>query len=294
MNNKKLNKFFNKDLKKGINKTANTIEKSANQTVNQIENTANKTVNQIQQTALQTGDVLKDTFRFNRRFDFPPILTEYLDKYGENIIVGVTLYRHKVNTVITATLNFLTNNFYDRLYHSRCYFKLDNGKEIYIEKNERLNAGTGSKQAGHHSMVVASADIPPNLTLRQLVENTEKLMGEKFLTYSASSNNCQYFIRNVFQANGMLRQQYEDFIKQDTEQIFNGNPLLRKFANTVTDVAGEANAIMAGGAIDAKLYCVCCEKEIVFKDRQKHNKLKSHIKNKQQLIIQGNGMMHNI
>lgn len=282
MNNKKLKKFFNKDIKRGINKTVNTIEKTANQTVNQIQETAN-----------QTGAVLKDTFRFNRRFDFPPILTEYLDKYGDNIIVGATLYRHKVNGVITEALNFLSGNNYDRLFHLRCYFTLDNGKEIYIEKNERLNAGTGNKQAGHHSMIVASADIPPNLTFRQLIENTQQLMGEKFLTYSASSNNCQYFIRAVFQANGMLRPNYEQFIKQNTEAIFKGNPLLRKFANTVTDVAGEANAIMAGGELNEPtlLYCVCCEKEVPYSDRQKHNKLKSHIKNKQQLITEGSGMM---
>ena len=292
MNNKKLKKFFNKDIKRGINKTVNTIEKTANQTVNQIENTTNKTINQLQQTANQTGDVLKDTFRFNRRFDFPPILTEYLDKYGDNIIVGATLYRHKVNGVITEALNFLSGNNYDRLFHLRCYFNLDNGKEIYIEKNERLSVGTGNKQAGHHSLVVASADIPPNLTFRQLIENTQQLMGEKFLTYSASSNNCQYFIRAVFQANGMLRPNYEQFIKQDTEAIFKGNPLLRKFANSTTDIAGEVNALIAGGNVDPTLYCVCCDKEIPYNQRSKHNKLKSHIKKKEKLMIEGSGMMN--
>lgn len=281
MNSKKLKKFFNKDIKRGINKT-----------VNQIENVTNQTVNQIEKTANQTGDVLKDTFRFNRRFDFPPILTEYLDKYGDNFIVGATIYRHKVNGVITEALNFLSGNNYDRLYHLRCYFNLDNGKELFIEKNERLNAGTGSKQAGHHSLVVNPSDIPTNLTFRQLIENTEQLMGDKFLTYSASSNNCQYFIRAVFQANNMLRPNYESFIKQNTEQIFKGNPALRQFANTVTDVAGEANAIMAGGELDQKLYCVCCEKEVPYSDRQKHNKLKSHLKKKEKLIIEGNGMIN--
>jgi hypothetical protein len=280
MNSKKLKKFFNKDIKKGINKTINQIDKTANQTINQIE-----------KTTYQTGDVLKDTFRFNRRFDFPPILTEYLDKYGDNIIVGATLYRHKVSGVITEALNFLSGNNYDRLFHLRSYFTLDNGKEIYVEKNERLNAGTGNKQSGHHSLVVNPADIPQGLTFRQLIENTQQLMGEKFLTYSASSNNCQYFIRAVFQANNMLRPNYESWIKQDTEQIFKNNPLLRKFANTVTDVAGEANAIMSGGNISEHLYCVCCDKFVPIQEREKHNKLKSHIKKKEQLIAEGNGMM---
>jgi hypothetical protein len=291
MNSKKLQKLFNKDIKRGINKTVNQIEKTTNQTVNQVEKTANQTANQIEQTAIQTGDVLKDTFRFNRRFDFPPILSEYLDKYGDNIIVGATIYRHKVNGVITSALNLLSNNNYDRLFHLRVYFTLDNGKEIYIEKNERLNAGSGNKQAGHHFLVVDPNDIPQGLTFRQLIENTQLRMGEKFLTYSASSNNCQYFIRAVFQANNMLRPNYEAFIKQDTEAIFKNNPLLRKFSNTVTDVAGEANAIMSGGNISEHLYCVCCDKLVPMQEREKHNTLQSHKKKKQQLIKDGSGMM---
>jgi hypothetical protein len=48
---------------------------------------------------------------------------------------------------------------------------------------------------------------------------------------------------------------------------------------------------MAGGDIDSKLFCICCEKEVNYSDRQKHNKLKSHIKKKEQLIKEGNGMM---
>ena len=60
----------------------------------------------------------------------------------------------------------------------------------------------------------------------------------------------------------------------------------------MTDVAGEANAIIAGGELDSEsLYCVCCDKFVPMQERQKHNKLKSHIKKKEQLIKEGLGMM---
>jgi hypothetical protein len=262
MNNKKIKKLFNKDLKKTFNTIGRDIEK----------------------TAVQTGDVIKDTFRFNKRFDVPPILTEYLNKYGNNVIVGATLYRHKVNSLITSALNVLSNSDFDKLFHLRCYFNLDNGQEIYIEKNERLNCGTGNKQQGHDFLNVSSLDIPPNLTFGKLVEATRLLMGEKFLTYSASSNNCQYFIRAVFQANNMLRPNYEEFIKQNTESIFRNNPSLRAFSNTVTDIAGEANAIISGGELHEDLYCVCCDKIVPFKHREKHNNLQSHKSKKKQLL----------
>jgi hypothetical protein len=110
------------------------------------------------------------------------------------------------------------------------------------------------------------------------------MMGAKFLTYSASSNNCQYFIRAVFSATGMLRPQYEQFIKQDTESIFRGNPALRKFANTVTDIAGEVNGIVSGGDMydsDTELHCLCCDKMVLYKNKDTHNQTKMHMKKKQ-------------
>ena len=43
-----------------------------------------------------------------------------------------------------------------------------------------------------------------------------------------------------------------DFVKQDTEDIFREHPNLRKFADTVTDIAGRANVVLQGGEIDNK------------------------------------------
>jgi len=34
------------------------------------------------------------------------------------------------------------------------------------------------------------------------------------------------------------------FVKQDTKSIFKNNPVLRKFANTLTDIGGYANALI--------------------------------------------------
>ncbi len=263
-------------------------KKIINKNIKSVNNAINKTKKTIVKTAYKIGDDIKNEFRFNKRFDYPPILNEYIDKYQNNIIVGATIYRHKVNDFITKTLNILSDSNFDKLFHLRCYFMLDNGQEIYIEKNERINCGIGNKQTDHDFLNVDSVDIPQNLTFGQLITNTASLMGEKFLTYSASSNNCQYFIRAVFQSNNMLQPKYESFIKQSTEQLFNNNANLRKFANTVTDIAGEANAIIQGGELDELddldesddylLYCMCCNKIVSLKDRQKHNKSKSHIK----------------
>ena len=277
-----------KQIRKGVNRTLNKIEKTGNKTINNVVKTTNQTVNQVERTGNQVINKLENTFDFNKRFDMPPNYLEYLQRYGNNVIVGATIYRHKVNSIITGALNVLSGNSFDRLYHLRCYFNLDNGEEIYIEKNERINCGKGDKQSGHHALPVNRADIPQGLTFGVMMQRTQELMGEKFLTYSASSNNCQYFIRAIFQANGMLRPNYESFIKQSTETIFKNLPELRKFANTVTDVAGEVNGLVQGGNLNdyhidenTRLHCLCCNKGIMYKNIDKHNKTITHMKNKQ-------------
>ena len=73
---------------------------------------------------------------------------------------------------------------------------------------------------------------------------------QKFLLYSAYDNNCQHFILNVLQANGINEE--VDFIKQNTEGIFENNDSLRKLAKTITDLAGQSHVVIQGGDIERK------------------------------------------
>lgn len=178
----------------------------------------------------------------------PPSLKDTLSKYESNKIVSATLYRHPVDSWIRKSLNVLGTNKipFDKLFHLRIFFTLDNGKEIFIEKNERLNSGIGmgAKKEGLETLQITSSDLPQKLTFGQLVEKTKAYQGDKFLTYSSSSNNCQYFIMAVLRANNFKNiTKYEKFIKQNTEEIFANNPALRKIANTFTDLGAKANII---------------------------------------------------
>ena len=48
----------------------------------------------------------------------------------------------------------------------------------------------------------------------------------------------------VLDGNGLNNSERTSFIKQDTKAIFEKNPALRKFANTLTDIGGYGNAII--------------------------------------------------
>ena len=69
-------------------------------------------------------------------------------------------------------------------------------------------------------------------------------MGDRFLPYQSASNNCQVFIMGVLDGNGLNNSERTSFVKQDTKAIFENNPALRKFANTLTDIGGYGNAII--------------------------------------------------
>ena len=46
----------------------------------------------------------------------------------------------------------------------------------------------------------------------------------------------------VLDGNGLNNSERAAFVKQDTKAIFEKNPALRKFANTLTDIGGYGNA----------------------------------------------------
>jgi hypothetical protein len=54
----------------------------------------------------------------------------------------------------------------------------------------------------------------------------------------------------ILDANGLNTPELTAFVKQDTRSIFKNNPMLRKFANTLTDLGGYASAVMQGGDLD--------------------------------------------
>jgi hypothetical protein len=76
-------------------------------------------------------------------------------------------------------------------------------------------------------------------------------MGAKYFNYAVSNNNCQDFCVGLLRANDINADSVISFIKQDTENIFKNHVGLRKFVNTVTDLAGKViDPIVQGGGFD--------------------------------------------
>jgi len=104
-----------------------------------------------------------------------------------------------------------------------------------------------------NSETAGSGFSKTGLTLNTMMTNTEREMGRsKFLGYSAKDNNCQDWLVAVLKSNNIGSGDDISFIKQNTKELFEGLPYLRKLSNTLTNIGAKANAIISGGGINNK------------------------------------------
>jgi hypothetical protein len=176
--------------------------------------------------------------------DYSSKVKNLLKEVGNAKIKSARLYRTPVPDYLIEILNVvsfgdfkkkLKQTEYDKLFHLGIIFSTDKG-DILLEKNEVINVSkTIPRTEG-----LEEKEIPLNnqdLTINEVLQNTQKKMQDRFFKYSAYDNNCQNFILSLMKANNIGSDSDYEFVKQDTEELFKSNPYLRKLSNTITDVA---------------------------------------------------------
>lgn len=208
-----------------------------------------------------SGDGLKATGIINTvkkviygRKDFPPSAKKVIEANKDAKITGVSLHRRVLPKIYHSILNILSKgeteklikeSDKDKLFHTSVWLKLDNKNTILLEKNEVLGAKLNPKEAKDEETLDITA--PESLTLRELIDNTKKTMGNKFATYSAKDNNCSDFIIELLKSNNLLSTPAHDFLFQNSKKILESVPALNKIVQLATDVAGRANVLIEGG-----------------------------------------------
>jgi hypothetical protein len=178
----------------------------------------------------------------NFKENVPQNVKNALSKIGNNKITSARVGRTPVQAIIQGALKTVANVPYDELFHLFIELTLDNGQKWILEKIERINLVKEDRSKKQGAEFTSSFSV--NKTMNELFQNTKNRMGDKFLPYQSASNNCQYFLMGVLDGNGLNNSERTSFIKQDTKAIFEKNPALRKFANTLTDIGGYGNAII--------------------------------------------------
>ena len=191
------------------------------------------------------------------RNDYPPKVRQILRNTQHIYIKSITIKKSPVPALITGAMNvFSLGKFgkrlersFDELFHLYIEIVLENNDKYLLEKNEVINMESNPKNKDNSESKQVTTQIP-HLTINDMLENTEKNIGSsKFYGYSARDNNCQDFIVNLFKSNNIGNDEDINFIKQDTKQLFNNMPSLRKLSNSITDLGAAVNVITTGKGI---------------------------------------------
>lgn len=216
---------------------------------NAIVKPVKKNITGIFQDIKQTGNLL-----IQGSNDYPPNVKQILSQYGPQIIKSITLKRTPVDKVLTGALSLFSfgkfgekfEKSFDELFHLFMEIELQSGTRLLLEKNARINMELNPR-GRPDTQVKAVQSIPQNLSVYQLLETTKRRMGSQFFQYDARNNNCQDFLLNVLQANGIGDQSDYLFIKQDTKKLFKGMPILSGLAHTATELGERADIALQGG-----------------------------------------------
>ncbi|NBW22330.1 MAG: hypothetical protein EBR82_81705 [Caulobacteraceae bacterium] len=141
---------------------------------------------------------------------------------------------------------------YDKLYH----LSLVINDDTRIEKNEQIKIDKYTNRANEEFL-----DIPlqgKNITIKELMDNGAKYMGENFIPYSALRNNCQDFIIGLLRGSKLSSAGIEAFIKQPVNELVDNLPgYVEKTTDVITTLGGlltylrELSGFKDGGIITA-------------------------------------------
>lgn len=188
------------------------------------------------------------------RKDYQPKGRDILKRYGAETIKAIEVGRDPVLPALKGVLNAISGGEfgkrvdraeYDDLFHLFSVITLASGKKIMTEKNEVIIISESIPARSEKAEYIQIANIP-SITMETLFSNNKSRMGGKYFTYSAKDNNCQDYLLSLMKSSGIGTEADYKFIKQDTKQLFEGMPGLRKFANSITGFAGKLDVILAG------------------------------------------------
>jgi len=247
-----------KDIKKGIGRLSKATKLGVNQAIGFVE----KTGKQVGKVA---EDVAEDVGKYGKaviygRMDYPPKVRGILKKFGDEVVVNYKIKRTPVSSLLTSALSAVSlgkfgarfgRSEYDELFHLFLEMTTQTGKKISVEKNEVINMDTSPPVRDKEEVKEIKNNVPQDLTINEIMANTEKYMGKKkFFGYSARDNNCQDFIVSLLKSNNIGDAEDITFVKQNTKELFRNLPFLRKFSNTITDLGARVNVITTGAGVE--------------------------------------------
>jgi hypothetical protein len=205
-----------------------------------------------------------------------PQTDKMVKKYGDYFVKRAMIHRKPVDKILKDVINVLTlgqfNNYrreYDDVFHLAVIFKLEDkaGHTVYLLTEKRPNifwsevSSLDSYESHNDKLEVKLESFPP-IQFNKLIEETKKVMGDKFNKYQAKDNNCQVWILSLFDAifkivgqggiNSPVFKMIKNYIYQDMTSYLTKTS--SDVANKVTDLGHVFNRILYGAALRKRVH----------------------------------------
>lgn len=173
-----------------------------------------------------------------------PSIRKFTAANGEAKITRIVVGRQPITPAVDKIASWISGGRwdankkslqYDKMLHLFMIVTLSNGKTIHLEKNH-LPEISHNTSPGRDSM---DAGSPAGITWNMMLAGAEKAAGgpEKLWVYDSITQNCQYFVRAVLKACGLLTPALEKFVMQNAAAVIEGLPWFEKVARKLTDTA---------------------------------------------------------
>jgi hypothetical protein len=221
----------------------------------------------------------------------PPKVRKILESIGNEKITSIKLIRtplSKVNEFLLNIASFgqlkdkMKDANIDKLFHLSM---LINNK-YQLEKNDVIML-TNNPNAVKKDSETLDVNVSKDITINELLTNTQKKMGVNYGPYDAKTNNCSVFLSNVLTSNGLNNSNANNFINQKTIELFKSFPsLTEKIVKTATTAAAVVNKLVEGEGRPRRLYKTDDDRYYFLKNRKrKYIKIPSGMSEKQIINI---------
>jgi hypothetical protein len=216
--------------------------------------------NQKDESDLKLGGSIIDLARtvIYGRKTYAPVHQKIIEEYGLNTITSIKVGRKPLSSVLNAVLNvvslgiykkWIQSSEYDSLFHLFALITLNNGKTILLEKRASIDMVVIKKNYVPPAYTEFAQVVieHPDIQFKTLLDNTEKMQGKNYFLYSAEKNNCQKFISDMLQSNGLLTPELNTFITQDVTSLFEKLKYSKGLINATTSLGTTIDILSRGG-----------------------------------------------
>lgn len=189
---------------------------------------------------------------FKPRQGYNNTTTKNLKLFGDLPIKSLQIVRTPIMNAIDKVLNIVSlgkwsqlkkEYSFDKLFHLALIANVGN-KNLVIEKNEVINVSTSYKMSKDSEVM----EVPlngKNFTTNEMLNKTlERIGSEKFYLYDGFKFNCQVFVRDCLESEGLYSEKAKEFLFQDLEELAKKMPAFsKKIMNITTDLGASVNKI---------------------------------------------------